>query len=315
MTVRLSLLSAAALLLALTPAEAQHHAATEAGWRAWAEVASKGRFAPEPAKVLADAPLSSWSAVQRGDIKIERIRYPSDGLQITGFIVRPKKLSGLRPVLVWARGGIGDVEQDEIQFAQMASWVERGYIVIGSNYRGSAGSQGKDEFAGADVDDLVALLPEIARIPGANSGQLYGIGFSRGGTMLLRAAAGRISFNAIATAGALTDLQLAVDQRPELGKALSQMMPDYAAERAKRFCGRSAVCWPERISAPVLISQGGADQSVSVEHSFRLAKALEGAKKPYRLLVIGGGNHPIDGSRQLFFDEANRLFRSTFEDD
>jgi hypothetical protein len=122
--------------MAPAPAQPQYPAATEADWRAWAEGASKGRFAPEPVKILADAPLSAWSALRRGDIKVERIRYPSDGLQITGFIVRPEKTTGALPVLIWARGGIGNVEQDETQFVQMASWVERGYIVVGSYYRG-----------------------------------------------------------------------------------------------------------------------------------------------------------------------------------
>lgn len=309
------LLNVAALFLALTPAQAQASEPDEAGWRAWAEIASKGRFSPEPVKILADAPFSAWRALRGGDVKVDRIRYSSDGLQITGFVVRPTRSEGPRPVLIWARGGIGNVEQDETQFAQMASWVQRGYIVVGSNYRGSAGSEGKDEFAGADVDDIVALLPVISRIRDADPSNLFGIGFSRGGTMLLRSAAGRIPFSAIATAGALTDLQLALAGSPDLDKALAGMMPDYDAERANLFCGRSAVCWPERIGAPVLIAQGGADQSVSVEQSLRLAKALEGAKKPYRLLVIGGANHPMDGFRQMFFDEADRLFRSTFQDD
>ena len=268
-------------------------------------------------KNLADAPISAWRSLRDGSVKVERIRYPSDGLQITGFIVRPKGPSvGGRPVLIWARGGIGDVEQDETQFVQMASWAERGYIVVGSNYRGSAGSEGKDEFAGADVDDLVALLPVIDRIPDADPNRLFGIGFSRGGTMLLRAAADeRIPFGAIAIAGAITDLQLAVDDRPDLGKTLEQMMPDYTAERANHFCGRSAVCWPERITTAVLIAQGGADESVSVEHSFRLAKAFERAKMNwYRLVLYGNADHAIDGVRQEFFDEADRLFDSALED-
>jgi len=304
------LLNVAALFLAVAPAPAQN-APTQADWRSWADLASKSRFAPEPAKVRADAPFSAWRALRLGDIRIEQIRYPSDGLQVTGFIVRPNRPSAPRPVLIWARGGIGEVTQDETQFAQMASWVERGYVVVGSNYRGSAGSEGKDEFAGADVDDIVALLPIIGRIEGADPKRLYGIGFSRGGTMLLRAAAGRIPFRAIATAGAMSDLQLAIEDRPDLGKIFQEMMPDFAAEQSNHFCNRSAVCWPEQITAPVLIAQGGADDSVSVEQSWRLARVLESAKRPYRLLVIGGGNHPMDGSRQLFFDEADRLFRST----
>ena len=120
---------------------------------------------------------------------------------------------------------------------------------------------------------------------------------------------------AAAVFGAFTDLEGMLAATKGLEMARKIWPAELEQDRKALVERRSALRWPERISAPVLISQGGADQSVSVEHSFRLAKALEAAKKPYRLLVIGGGNHPIDGSRQLFFDEADRLFRSTFEDD
>ncbi|HEY0626550.1 MAG TPA: hypothetical protein VGD10_07425 [Allosphingosinicella sp.] len=46
--------------------------------------------------------------------------------------MQPSDGRGKRPVLIWARGGIGDVAQGEGQFVQMAGWVRRGYIVIGS---------------------------------------------------------------------------------------------------------------------------------------------------------------------------------------
>jgi dipeptidyl aminopeptidase/acylaminoacyl peptidase len=298
-----------AILLILSPAMAQP--AGEAQWRAWADgISAKSPFPMPSAAILADAPYADWKAVQDRQVIVEPIEYRSNGLKITGFIVRPATAVGKRAVLIWSRGGIGDVRQDEAQFVQMASWVRRGYIVIGSNYRGAAGSEGKDEFAGADVDDLVALLPLISRIPGADPSRLFGIGFSRGGTMILQAGAGRIPFKAVATAAAVTDLALAVQERPPLGKTFEGMMPDYAAEKANGFCRRSAICWPEKIAVPVLIAHGGGDRVVASEQAVKLARGLEKAGKPYRLLLLGGVDHPFPAARQTFFDQADAFFRA-----
>lgn len=46
---------------------------------------------------------------------------------------------------------------------------------------------------------------------------------------------------------------------------------------------RSALRWPERISAPVLIMHGGADRSCPPEQSLKMAEALQAAGKPYEL--------------------------------
>jgi dienelactone hydrolase len=278
-------------------------------WRAWASEAAHSRFAPPEDAILADAPLEAWLAFRSGEIKVQPIRYSSDGLQVTGFVVAPASFTQPRPVLIWARGGIGDVTQDESQFVQMASWVKRGYIVIGSNYRGSAGSEGADEFAGRDVDDLVALLPVVARTPGADPNRLFGLGFSRGGTMLLKAAAGRIPFRAIATVGAITDLKLLLPDRPELEAEFKRMMPNFEQEKASGYCERSAMCWPEKLAAPILISQGAADRAVPLQNSLGLAAALEAKHKPYELLVFGGGDHPLNGVRQPLFEAADAFFR------
>ena len=128
--------------------------------------------------------------------------------------------------------------------------------------------------------------------------------------MILQAGAGRIPFKAVATAAAVTDLALAVQERPPLGKTFEGMMPDYAAEKANNFCRRSAVCWPEKIAVPVLIAHGGGDRVVASEQAVKLARGLEKAGKPYRLLLLGGVDHPFPAGRQTFFDQADAFFRA-----
>ena len=38
----------------------------------------------------------------------------------------------------------------------MSSWD---YVVVGSHYRGNKGSEGKEEFGGSDVNDVINLIP------------------------------------------------------------------------------------------------------------------------------------------------------------
>lgn len=279
-------------------------------------IASLGSGSPVPVSprgLAADSPREDWQALQAGRISASTIRYRSGSHAVTGFLLQPR-LSGKKlPVLIWARGGIGDIAQGEGQLIQMASWVRRGYIVIGSNYRGAAGSEGKDEFAGDDVDDILALLPTIRALPNADAGRLYALGFSRGGTMLYRAVAAGLPVKAFVTVGGVTNLAQAAKDRPDLGETFKRMMPDFAAEEASGFCRRSAICWAEKISVPLMIVHGGKDQVIRPEQALQLATGLEKAGRPYRLLMFGQGDHGLNGYRQKLFDAADRYFREESE--
>jgi dipeptidyl aminopeptidase/acylaminoacyl peptidase len=50
---------------------------------------------------------------------------------------------------------------------------------------------------------------------------------------------------------------------------------------------------PEKIKVPVLLVHGDDDIQVLVDHSKRMARALDGAKKKYELVIIKDGNHSL----------------------
>jgi dienelactone hydrolase len=56
-------------------------------------------------------------------------------------------------------------------------------VVVGSQYRGAAGSEGKDEFGGADLNDVMNLLPLLEALPNADPSRIGMAGFSRGALM------------------------------------------------------------------------------------------------------------------------------------
>ena len=51
----------------------------------------------------------------------------------------------------------------------MARW---GYVVVASQYRGNDGGEGREEFGGADVNDVLNLLPVLEQVTSADTARL-----------------------------------------------------------------------------------------------------------------------------------------------
>ena len=102
---------------------------------------------------------SGWGEKTLNDTIVEKITYDSDGLKVKGYIAQPKDDSKKYPSIIWCRGGIGnagaiDAFNAKGIFGQLASW---GYVVLSTQYRGNDGSEGKDEFGGDDLNDVLNL--------------------------------------------------------------------------------------------------------------------------------------------------------------
>jgi dipeptidyl aminopeptidase/acylaminoacyl peptidase len=105
-------------------------------------------------------------ALKLRSIDFYRITYLSDGLKVTGYIAEPKE-KGIYPCIISNRGGNTNFSQwnpFRIAFylGRMASWK---YVVIASQYRGNDGGEGKEEFGGKDIDDVLNLIPSLSQLP------------------------------------------------------------------------------------------------------------------------------------------------------
>jgi dipeptidyl aminopeptidase/acylaminoacyl peptidase len=117
-------------------------------------------------------------------VHIQAITYLSDGLRIKGYLVAPKYSAHL-PCMIYNRGGNRDFgrwtdERVALELAKIARW---GYVVVASQYRGTAGGEGRDEFGGAEVNDVLTLITLLESYPQADASRIGMYGWSRGGLM------------------------------------------------------------------------------------------------------------------------------------
>jgi len=245
-------------------------------------------------------------------ITAEEITYLSDGLRVKGYLIRPTD-DGTYPGLVYARGGNRDfkpITPSRVwgRLARMASW---GYVVAGSQYRGVAGGEGREEFGGAEVHDLLNLIPVLEGEPGVDATRLGIYGGSRGGLMTYLVLAQTARFRAAVIRAGVSDLISWREDRPEMDEVFADSIPDWDTDRKGVLLARSPARWVDRLSptTPILILHGTADWRVSPRQSQMMAAALLDNRRPFRLVLLEGSDHQLNEHREEHF----RLTREWFD--
>ena len=223
-------------------------------------------------------------------IDFYRITYLSDGLKVTGYIAEPKE-KGKYPCIIANRGGNTNFSQwTPISIAyflgRMASWK---YVVIASQYRGNDGGEGKEEFGGKDIDDVLNLIPALSQLPNADTSRIGIEGTSRGGMMTYLALKNTCKFKAaVVTSGFAIAFKI-IAARPEMEtKAYAELVPNYKANKEKELKARSAVFWADKMcnTTPLLIMAGSADRRVKPVGSKRVVQKLIDNKHPVKFILL-----------------------------
>ncbi|MCM3870717.1 MAG: prolyl oligopeptidase family serine peptidase [Pyrinomonadaceae bacterium] len=233
------------------------------------------------------------------DYECRKIKYISDGLKVVGFIWKPKHLTGKKlPLVIVNRGGNPNLALLTPQ-SFYYPYVTNGFVVIGSQYRGADGGEGKDEFGGADVNDVLNLIPLARALGYVDMNNVFMHGASRGGMQAFLSIKRGIPINAVAVNGALTDLTASAKARPRVAERVwSRLIPGFAENPEEVLRERSAVFFADKIDVPVLILQGGADwRSDAGSQALGLANKLQLFGKTYELHVYAGDDHPLSINR------------------
>lgn len=220
---------------------------------------------------------------------VRLVTYFSQGLKVKAYLVKPvSEENRLWPGLVYCRGGIGRVGM--VRLPRMMELAERGYAVMAPVYRGNLGGEGREDFGGDDLYDLIHAIRALRSFSFIERKRFPLIGFSRGAIMALLAAAECPDVGPVAVWGGVSDLLLTYEERVDLRRMLRRVV-GHPKKQEERYRRRSPRLSADRIDNPVLIIHGSEDRQVGVKHAHSLAEALEKAGKTYSMRLYDGLGH------------------------
>ncbi|MEJ7736126.1 MAG: prolyl oligopeptidase family serine peptidase [Chitinophagaceae bacterium] len=278
-------------------------------------------------RTLYDVPDSTLKNIQKiiPDIKsiidsvnFYHIAYLSDGLKVKGYLAVPKK-EGKYSCIIYNRGGFGEFGKitDESFLRDLGQVSSKGYVIIASQYRGNDSGEGKDEFGGKDLNDVLNLIPLLNHITRADTSRIGMFGSSRGGMMTYRTLTRTTKIKAAVVKSGLADLIKWLETRPEMDTTIyAPLIPGYAKNKTATLKERSAVYFAENINrtTPILILQGTADWRVPTNQVLDLVNKLYQLKQPVRFILYEGGQHSLIEHRDNYYTQIINWFDTYLRD-
>lgn len=253
----------------------------------------------------------------RQAVDFYRITYLSDGLKVKGYMAVPRQ-AGNYPCIIYNRGGnqeFGAIT-DETFVRSLGPLAKAGYVVAGSQYRGNAGGEGKEEFGGRDVNDVLNLIPLFVNEQKADTSRIGMFGWSRGGMMTYIALTKTNHIKAAVVGSGLSDLVKTLESRPGFDSLWATLIPGYASQKEKLLKERSATWLAKHISktTPILILQGTADWRVPTDQVLDLSMKFYEVKQPFRFILYEGGQHSLVEFREEYYTEIINWFHTYLRD-
>lgn len=223
--------------------------------------------------------------------------YGTDGLPVTelacgrripagsgGRADAPEKL----PVLVYCRGGSGGFGR--VRTHWMEQFASRGHLVFAPCYRGNEGGEGRDEFGGAEQEDVESAIRFLASLPFTDPERMTVMGFSRGAINAARAAV-TAGVNGLVLWSGVSDLAETYRERPDLRRTLKRMVGGTPERLPEEYERRSPVRFADRIPCPVLVIHGTEDRLVPYSHGAGIVARVRGLGRQAEELRYEGEGH------------------------
>jgi dienelactone hydrolase len=223
----------------------------------------------------------------------------SRDLTLPGYLTVPTDSDGRHlPTIVVPHGG--PYARDDWGYDVLVQFLaSRGYAVLQVNFRGSEGygsawyEAGRQKWGTVMIDDITAAARWSIDQGVADPARMCVVGWSFGGYAALMSAVREPTLYrcAVSIAG-VSDLRALFEEELRYYGGRASVEHAVGDDRKELDAG-SPVRAANRIQVPVLLVHGAADGRVFVDHSRRMAQALERAGKPYELVVIDGGDHSL----------------------
>jgi dipeptidyl-peptidase 4 len=220
----------------------------------------------------------------------------ADGQEMHYKLMKPRNLEPGKkyPVIVDVYGGPG-VQRVSMSWGNLLHeyLVQHGYVVFALDNRGS-GARGTrfesavaGKLASVEVDDQVAGVAFLRSLPYVDAKRIGVFGWSYGGYMTLMCLMRAPESFAAGVAGApVTDWSLYDTHYTERYLSTPQ-------ENPAGYASGNVLTYADRLSRPLLLVHGMADDNVLFAHSTALMKKLQDLQKPFDLMTYPGGKHGL----------------------
>ena len=233
---------------------------------------------------------SIYAARSKGVMEFRKIKYRSsvDGMEIPAYVFAPLNKRGARghAAMIWVHGGVhGDWGTSMYPFVQEA--VERGYVIITPDYRGSTG-YGKDfynaiDYGGKELDDVASAVEVLKSMPYVDPDRIGIMGWSHGGfiTAHLLMRGHNVPFKAGAAIVPVTNLVFRLSYKGpgyQRSYATQPTIGGLPFEKNEEYIKRSPLYHVDSLFTPILVHVATNDQDVNFVEDQQMVDALRSRK-------------------------------------
>lgn len=226
----------------------------------------------------------------KGVMECTKITYRSSvgDMDIPAYLFQPLDKGGprSRAAMIWVHGGVhGNWSISYFPFVREA--IQRGYVIIAPEYRGSTGYGEAHhmaiDYGGYEIDDVLSAADYLKTLPHVNPERLGIMGWSHGGFISLHSVfREKHPFKAAVAMVPVTNLFFRLSYKGpsyQRGFATQQRILGLPFEKREIYKERSPIYHVDKLQVPLLVHVATNDQDVNFEEAEQIIDALR-SKKP-----------------------------------
>jgi dipeptidyl aminopeptidase/acylaminoacyl peptidase len=230
-----------------------------------------------------------YAEASRGVMEFQKISYRSrvGDLDIPAYLFQPMTTRGAagHAAMVWVHGGVhGNWGINMFPFVKEA--VERGYIIVCPEYRGSTGygerHHNEIDYGGYEIDDVMSAVDYLKTLPHVDPERLGIMGWSHGGYITLFSVfREQTPFVAAAAMVPVTNLVFRLSYKGpgyQRSFATQKRIQGLPFEKREIYIERSPLYHVDKLRVPLLVHVATNDTDVNFVENQQIIDALRSRK-------------------------------------
>ena len=231
-----------------------------------------------------------FAAASRGVMDFQKVTYRSSvgDLDIPAYLFQPLNKRGPKghAAMVWVHGGVHS-NMDPLYFPFIKEAVERGYVIITPEYRGSTGYgeafHKAIDYGGYEVDDVMSAVDYLkAKVPQVDPERIGIMGWSHGGFITLHSVfRDQHPFKAAAAIVPVTNLVFRLSYKGpgyQREYATQKRIQGLPFEKPDIYIQRSPLYSVDKLRVPLLVHVATNDTDVNFVEDQQIVDALRARK-------------------------------------